>query len=410
MLAWLTNDGKLLLLSRALRSFAYGFLSVVLAIYLKLIGIQELEIGIILTATLVGSAIFTFFASIYVDRMGRRKTLVLLGALMAISGLIFALTTNYTFLLIAALIGTINVTGTEVGAFLSIEQAVLPQTCPQKKRTIAFSLYSTSSTLAVASGALLGGLPEILQISLLIPASDSFRPLFLLYSVIAILTTLIYLSLSKRIELIHKELNSNPYQLLRPESKSRVFKLASLFAIDSFAGGFVLQSIVAFWFFTRFGISLGTVSLIFFAANILTAISFLIAARIAAKIGLINTMVFTHIASNVFLIIVPVAPTLPLALIFYLARMSLSQMDVPTRQSYTVAIVNPKERTAAAGLTNISRNVSQVVSPSIAGYILQFISLSSPFFLGGGLKIIYDLLLYSSFRKIKPPEEIEEAP
>jgi MFS family permease len=405
MLAWLTKDGKLLLLSRALRSFAYGFLTVVLAIYLKLVGFQELGIGIILATTLVGSAAFTLLASIYADRWGRRRTLILLGVLMAISGLILTITTDYAVLLIAALIGTINITGTEVGAFLSIEQAVLPQTCLPSKRTTAFSLYSTSGTLAVACGVLLGGLPELLQTFLRIPAIDSFRPLFLLYSAIAVTTIFVYASLSRKVELDETRLVASPLKSLRPESKSRLLRLASLFAVDSFAGGFVLQSLVAFWFFTRFSIPLGTVSQIFFVANILTAISFLVAAKIAARIGLVNTMVFTHIPSNILLIMVPFAPTFPLALIFYLARMSLSQMDVPTRQSYTVAIVNPEERAVAAGMTNISRNISQAVSPSIAGYILQFISLASPFLLGGSIKIIYDLLLYFSFGRIKPPEE-----
>jgi MFS family permease len=197
-----------------------------------------------------------------------------------------------------------------------------------------------------------------------------------------------------------------PRQILQPDSRQHVSKLAALFAVDSFAGGFVLQSIVAFWFFSTFDVPLSTISLVFLGANVLTAISFLAAARLARKIGLVNTMVFTHIPSNIFLILVPLAPSFLLALAFYLARMSLSQMDVPTRQSYTVAIVRPEERTAAAGITNLSRNVSQAISPSIAGSVLQFLTSSLPFFVGGGMKIVYDLLLYVNFRVIKPPEEI----
>lgn len=405
MLEWLSRDGKLLLLCRALRAFAYGFLSVILAIYLKLIGFQELEIGIILTATLVGSALFTFLVSIYADRLGRKSILIMLGGLMVASGIIFASTTNYALLLIAALVGTINVTGTEVGAFLSIEQAILPQTCPEKRRTMAFSIYSTSGTLAVAMGALFSGLPEVLQRSIGVLSADSFKLLFLLYSILAVSTIALYLALSSGIEVTHTK--NEEHQILKPESRKRIAKLASLFAVDSFAGGFVLQSIVAYWFFTRFQTSLSYISVIFFAANILTAISFLVAAKIASRIGLIRTMVFTHLPSNLFLIMVPLAPSLPLALTFYLARMSLSQMDVPTRQSYTVSMVSPEERTAAAGLTNTSRNISQAVSPSIAGYVLQFLSLSFPFLIGGGLKVVYDLLLYFSFRRIKPPEEVD---
>ncbi len=407
MLKWLNRDGKLLLASHALRSFAYGFLSVVIVIYLKLIGIQELEIGIVITATLISSALFTLIASVYADRLGRRRILILFSALMAASGIIFATTANYVFLLIAALVGTINVTGTEVGPFLSVEQAMLPQTCSDRRRTKAFSLYSTSGKLAVASGALVGGLPEFFQGAFGMSPTFSFKPLFILYSVFALSAIGVYLLYSKRVEA--PDIKYGRRQILEPESRRRVSRLSLLFAVDSFAGGFVLQSIVAYWFFTKFQISLSSISVIFFAANILTAISFLIAARIADRVGLIRTMVFTHIPSNIFLILVPLAPSLASALAFYLARMSLSQMDVPTRQSYIVAIVSPKERTAAAGLTNTSRNISQAVSPSITGYIFQFVSLSFPFLIGGGLKIIYDLTLYFNFRKIKPPEELNRS-
>lgn len=405
---WLSNDGKLLLASRTLRAVAYGFISVILAIYLKQAGFQELEIGIVLTATLLSSALFTIIAIFYADRVGRKRSLIILAVLMAISGLLFALTTDYTLLLIAALIGTINVTGTEVGAFLSIEQAAIPQVSPEEKRTLAFSLYNTAGTLAVALGALLGGVPEFLQHSFGTRLVDSFKPLFILYSIIAVTTGVIYLFLSARVEVRSIKSAPKTSQLLRPESRRRVFKLSALFALDSFAGGFVLQSIVAYWFFARFQISLISISAIFFGANVLTAVSFLVAARLASRIGLVRTMVFTHIPSNILLIMIPLAPTLPSALAFYLARMSLSQMDVPTRQSYTVAIVSPEERTAAAGVTNISRNVTQAVSPSIAGHVLQLVSLSFPFFIGGGLKMIYDLLLYASFKRIKPPEEVPD--
>jgi predicted MFS family arabinose efflux permease len=364
-----------------------------------------LEIGIVLTSTLISSALFTFLAIFYADRIGRRKTLTLLAGLMAISGLIFAFTTNYALLLMAALIGTINVTGTEVGAFLSIEQATMPQTCPAVKRTFAFSLYNTSGTLAVAVGALLGGIPQQLQASLGIATADSFKPLFFLYSMVAVSTAATYLLLSDKIE-VHNNPKPEKHQTLSTESRRRISKLSAFFALDSFAGGFVLQSIVAYWFFTRFEAPLGSVATIFFGANVLTAVSFLAAAKLASKLGLIRTMVFTHVPSNVLLIMIPLAPSFALALSFYLARMSLSQMDVPTRQSYTLAIVGHEERTAAAGVTNVSRNIAQAVSPSIAGYVLQFVSLSFPFITAGGLKIVYDLLLYFNFKRINPPEEL----
>ena len=403
MLTWLNSDGKLILASRALRGFAYGFLSITLAIYLKIIGLEELEIGILITVALIGSVVVTFLVSIYADVFGRRRTLIILGSLMATSGVVFAVSTNYAVLLVAAFLGTINVTGTEVGPFLSVEQAIIPQTTLERKRTTAFSLYSISGTLAVAAGALVSGLPDFLQSMFGMEPTKSFQPLFILYAVLALAAASVYLTLSKRIETSTGSAKS--HAILEPESRRRISRLALLFSVDAFAGGFVLQSIVAFWFFTRFGVSLGSIGLVFFGANILSAISFLVAARIADRIGLIRTMVFTHIPSNLLLIMVPLAPSLPLALAFYLARMSLSQMDVPTRQSYTVSIVSPKERTAAAGFVNISRNVSQAVSPSITRYILQSVSLAFPFLIGGGIKIVYDLALYFSFRRIKPPEE-----
>ena len=405
---WLNNDGKLLLASRTLRGIAYGFISVILAIYLKQTGFREIEIGIVLSTTLLSSALFTMIVIFYADRMGRKRSLVILAVLMALSGLLFAFTTDHALLLIAALIGTINVTGTEAGAFLSIEQAAIPQVTPEEKRTLAFSLYNTAGTLGVALGALLSGVPEFLQHSVGTPSIDSFKPLFILYFIIAISAAVIYLLLSSRVEVGSINSSRKTSQVLSPESKRRVSKLAALFALDSFGGGFVLQSIVAYWFFTRFQTPLILISAIFFGANVLMAVSFLVAAKLASRIGLVRTMVFTHIPSNILLIMIPLAPTLPLAIALYLARMSLSQMDVPTRQSYTMAIVSPGERTAAGGVTNISRNITQAVSPSVAGYLLQFVSFSFPFFLGGGLKITYDLLLYASFKRIMPPEEARD--
>ena len=406
MLTWMSTDGKLLLASRIVRAFGYGFLSVILAIYLKLLGFEEVRIGIILTATLLSGAAFTALASVAERKIGRRRMLMLFAALMSLAGVIFGITEEYVALLFAALIGTINVTGTEVGPFLSVEQAIIPQTSEERKRNFAFALFSTLGTLATSAGALLSGIPSILQKSFGFGIIDSFRPIFVLYVLVGVVTLILYGFLSNRVEVSVAPERLAKSKLLSPKSKRLVAKLSTLFALDSFAGGFVIQSIVAYWFFTKFSVPLSQVSLIFSAAGVLTAISFLAAAKIADKIGLVNTMVFTHIPSNILLIMVPLAPSLLLAMGFYLARMSLSQMDVPTRQSYTVAIVNPEERVSAAGFTNISRNVAQAVSPSISGYVLQFLSLSYPFFIGGSLKVVYDLLLYSSFRSTKPVEEL----
>ena len=409
---WLSKDGKLLLVARMLRTFAYGFLSVVLAIYLKLLGFNDLYIGIILSVTLINSVVFTLIASFYADRLGRRNVLIVYSALMSISGLVFFVTSNYMALIVSAFIGTINVTGTETGAFLSIEQAMLPQTINDpKKRNTVYALYNMAGTFAMSVGVLLSGLPHVFAQQYGWNQIESIKPLFVLYSIIGLGVLGIYFLISRRVELSRSNNNAintlTPFkQTLSPKSKEIVGKLSGLFAIDSFAGGFVIQSIVSFWFFTKFGVELATLSYIFSIAGVLTAFSFLVAAKIADKIGLINTMVFTHIPSNILLILVAFAPTLPLAIALYLSRMALSQMDVPTRQSYIVAVVEEDERTAAAGITNISRNIAQSVSPSLAGYILQSLSfLSAPFVLGGILKIVYDIALYFNFKSIKPPDE-----
>ena len=423
-LNWLSTDGKLILLARTIRTFAYGFLSIVLAIYLKLSGFNDALIGLILTSTLINSVIFTLLATIYADKIGRKKILIVYAALMCISGIIFFVSNNYVLLIISALIGTINVTGSETGSFLSLEQAILPQTIKEiKKRNTLFGIYNMVGTFAMSAGVLLSGLPNVIQYYYQLNNVQSIKPLFLIYAILGFVVLLIYLNLSNKIEIerlnhhkddekrqkktttIKNETKSTA-KTLSPKSKEIITKLSALFAIDSFAGGFVIQSIVSLWFFTKFNVDLTILSYIFSIAGVLTAFSFIISTKIADRIGLINTMVFTHIPSNILIMLVAFAPSFHLAIVLYLARMGLSQMDVPARQSYIVAVVNEDERTAAAGITNISRNVAQAISPSIAGYILQSVSfLAAPFLIGGLLKIVYDVLLYVNFKKIKPPEE-----
>jgi len=407
-LQWISTDGKLLLCARIARTFAYGFLSVILAIYLKLIGFNDILIGIILSATLINSIIFTLFASFYADRIGRRNTLLLYTFMMSISGLIFFVTENPLALIIAALLGTLNITGSETSAFLSIEQSILPQTIKDnRRRNTLFGFYNMAGTFAMGAGILIANLPIIIQNELEVDQIYAIKLLFLFYSLLSILVMGIYLKLSSNIE-IKKEKTLKPIsKILNPKSKKIVTTLSGLFAIDSFAGGFAIQSIVSFWFFTKFDIDLSIISYIFSIGSVLTAFSYLIAAKIADKIGLINTMVFTHIPSNILLVLLAFAPTLEIAIVFYMIRMALSQMDVPTRQSYIVAVVEEDERTAAAGITNLSRNTAQAISPSITGYIIGVLSLSAPFIIGGLLKIIYDITLYINFRKIKPSEEEE---
>ena len=403
---WISIDGKLLLCARIVRTFAYGFLSVTLAIYLKLIGFDDILIGIILSVTLINSIIFTLFASFYADRIGRRKTLLLYTAMMSVSGVIFFVTENPLALIIAALLGTLNITGSETSAFLSIEQSILPQTIKDnRKRNTLFGFYNMVGTFAMGAGILIANLPIIIQNELEFDQIYAIKLLFLFYSLLGVLVIGIYLKLSSDIEIKKEKTLKTISKILNPKSKKIVTKLSGLFAIDSFAGGFAIQSIVSFWFFTKFDIDLSLISYIFSIGSLLTAFSYLIAAKIADKIGLINTMVFTHIPSNILLILLAFAPTLEIAIVFYMIRMALSQMDVPTRQSYIVAVVEEDERTASAGITNLSRNIAQAISPSITGYIIGVLSLSAPFIIGGLLKIIYDITLYINFRKIKPSDE-----
>ena len=404
VLDWMTRDGKLLLATRGVRSFGYGFLSIILAIYLHLIGFSNILIGAVLSATLLGSAAFTIFASAYADRIGRRRMLLLLALLMAISGIVFAVTENRIALFVAAIIGTLSPTGAEIGSFLPMEQAILPQTVTEEKRNSAFAAYNTVGTLASAAGTLFSGLAAVLQNYFGFGDLDSYHALFLVYSALALTAAALYMVVSSKAEL-QREYSERPRKRLSPESRTIIAKLSALFGVDAFAGGFVLQTLISFWFFTRYGVSEGTLSVIFFIAGILSTISFYVAVRLARRIGLIRTMVFTHIPSNILLMLVPVANTFVLSLTFYLARQSISQMDVPTRQSYTMAVVSPEERIPAAGITSISRNLAQATSPSLSGYAMQAISMSSPFFIAGSLKIVYDVGVYFNFRKIKPPEE-----
>ena len=405
---WLTMDGKLLLSARMVRTFSYGFLSIILAIYLKQIGFEDILIGVILSVTLLNSVFFTLFASFYADKIGRKNILIIYAVLMSIAGAVFLVTDNYLALVAAALIGTINVTGSETGAFLSVEQGILPQTIRNiRKRNTLYAFYNMGGTFAMSGGILLSGLPQMLQDTGW-HQIDSFKPLFGIYVVAGFSVSLLYVFLSKDIETSRKQtkVKTSPIRQLSPKSRRVVGRLSGLFSLDSFAGGFVIQSIISFWFFTRFEVDLTMLSLIFSVTGVLTAFSYIIATRIADRIGLINTMVFTHIPSNVLLILLAFAPTFHVALGLHLARMTISQMDVPTRQSYIVAVVDEDERIAAAGITNTSRNIAQAVSPSITGIIIQSLWISAPFVIGGILKIAYDIGVYIGFRKIKQPDEM----
>jgi MFS family permease len=400
-----SRDIPILFVTRILRLFAYGFLSVVLALYLSEVGLNEGQIGLLLTLTLAGDAGISLWITTSADRIGRRRMLLLGAGLMVLAGAVFIVTHNLILLAFAAIIGVISPSGNEIGPFLSIEQASLTQLLPNERRTQVFAWYNLVGSFATASGALSGGwLAQILQADGL-SAADAYRVVLMGYVLAGSLLAACFLSLSPTIEAETKPAPGRKILGLH-KSKDIVIKLSSLFAVDAFAGGLIVQSMIAYWFHLRFGIEAGIIGSIFFGANILAGISALLAARIARKIGLINTMVFTHIPSNVLLIIVPLMPTLGLAITTLLLRFSISQMDVPTRQSYTMAVVAQDERSAASGVTTIARSIGAAISPTLTGIFLGIPSLLSvPFFLSGGLKIIYDLTLYKSFKALKPPEE-----
>jgi len=398
-------DITILFSTRIIRLFCYGFLSVILALYLAEAGLTEGQIGLLFTLTLVGDAAISLWLTTSADRFGRKRTLMLGALLMAGAGLGFVLTRNIILLAIAAIVGVISPSGNEIGPFLSVEQAGLTQLIPDKKRTQFFAWYALVGSFATATGALMGGwLAQLLQ-NRGWTALDSYRVVLVGYALGGFLLLLLFFSLTKSVE-VEAAQDSTKRILGLHRSRNVVFKLSSLFALDAFAGGLLVQSLVAYWFHVRFGVESGVLGSIFFGANILAGVSALLAIRIANKIGLINTMVFTHIPSNILLILVPLMPTLPLAIGVLLLRFSISQMDVPTRQSYTMAVVAPDERSAASGVTAIARSVGASVSPALTGLLFGIPMLfSAPFFLSGGLKIIYDLLLYREFRAVKPPEE-----
>jgi MFS family permease len=375
----MNRDIVLLFVTRGVRLFAYGFLSVILALHLDAIGLSKRAIGLLLTLALVGDALVSFWITTSADRIGRRRMLVVGALLMAAGGAAFASTTSVAALMVIATIGVFSPSGSEVGPFLSIEQASLSQLVPPAKRTHYFARYVLTGAFATASGALAGGAIAGAFQSTGMPAAQSYRILLWGYGAIGLVLTALFLRLSPRIEAPPVTVKSR-FGLHR--SRGAVVRLSALFAMDAFAGGFIIQSLLALWFHVRFGFDVASLGALFFGVNVLAGFSALAAARIAARIGLINTMVFTHLPSNAMLMLVPLMPNATAAVILLLVRYSISQMDVPTRQSYAS------------------------VSPALSGALMASTAwIAAPFYLAGGLKIVYDLLIYRGFRSHRPPEE-----
>jgi len=406
-----SRDVVLLFATRSLRLFAYGFLAVVLVLYLSEAGLSEGRIGLLLSLTLLGDTALSLWITTHADRIGRRRMLLLGAGMMVFAGVLFASTTSFWLLLLAATIGIISPAGNEVGPFLAIEQAALAQTLPGERRTTVFSWYALVGSFATALGSLAGGLLSQGLQSRGATAFSANRAVVLGYAALGALLLVLFTRVGPAVEAPPRDRKEHRPSFLEPGlglrgSRKVVFRLSSLFALDAFGGGFVVQSFVAFWFHARFGADEATLGAIFFGANLLAGVSALSAGWLAKRFGLVNTMVFTHLPSNVLLVLVPLMPSLPLAIAVLLLRFSISQMDVPTRQSYTMAVVAPDERAAAAGVTGIARTIGSSIAPLAAGPLFAVPALASvPFFLAGGLKILYDLLLWRGFRKVKPEEE-----
>jgi MFS family permease len=389
--------------------FGYGFLAVVLVLYLAALGLDSALIGVILTLTLLGDTAISLWLTTSADRIGRRRVLVAGSLLMVAAGVVFALTNWVPLLILAATIGVISPTGNEVGPFLAVEQAALSQATPDARRTPTFAWYNLAGYVATAVGALTAGFLSQGLLASGFEAVDAYRAVVLGYAVVGGVMAIVFWRVGEGVEAPLRTVADDSIARrlgLGDRSRGIVARLSALFALDAFGGGFIPQSLMAYWFHLRFGVEPAILGGIFFGANLLAAVSSLSASRIAARIGLINTMVFTHLPSNVLLLLVPLMPNLGLAILVLLLRFSLSQMDVPTRQSYVMAVVEPDERSAAAGVTGIARTTGAALSPALSSPLVADASLAAiPFFLAGGLKIVYDLLLYRAFTSGRAPDE-----
>jgi MFS family permease len=402
---------QLILVMRGLRSMAYGLLAVILGVVLVSEGFAPVAIGILITVSLIGDMVGTYVIGLVADNWGRRRTLALLSLLMAATGVIFGLVTSYPVLLAAAFFGTLGTTASETAPFLPIDQAMIAQITLPGRRTVLFARYNLVASLSAAAGALLAELPDVLM-RFGLPLASGIRLLFGVYAVLGLVVAGLSLRLSSPVEAplhAHAQVTSIWQRLVPPLGRSRgiVWRLTALFSVDALAGGLVVQSLMALFFHLRFGVSLTTLSTLFFGANLLSALSFLAAAPLARRFGLLNTMVFTHLPSNVLLALVAFAPSFPIAAALLLVRQGLSQMDVPTRQAYTMAVVDPEERTAAASVTSLARSIGSASSPVFSGLLLQgpLLVLGLPFILAGMLKSAYDCSLWIVFRHIHLEEE-----
>jgi MFS family permease len=395
-----TRDAGLILAARGIRAFTDGYVALLLPYYLTLLGYSALQVGVIATATLLGSGILTLLVGVFAYRFRLHTLLTIACLLMLGTGVGFATVTDFLPLLLIAVIGTLNPSNGDVSVFSPLEQSLLSHVVTSEQRTVLFARYSIVGNLVGAVGALAAAIPGVLAQWNVMELKAAVQVMFVLYG----LSSLAALALYRRLDSARArgdEARTAPLG----QSKGIVYRLAALFSLDAFAGGFAVQSLLALWLFLRFDLSVEAAGTIFFWTGVLAAASFLAAPAIARRIGLVNTMVFTHLPSNIFCILVPFMPSLPLALLFLFLRALLSSMDVPARASYVMAVVSPAERPAAAGITAVPRSLASAISPAIAGYLLTLTSFGWPLVICGALKIVYDLTLLGLFRKVKPPEE-----
>jgi len=396
-----TPDAGRLVVARALRGFADGFVSVYLAQYLQLLGLSALQVGAIVTATLLGSAALTLVVGLVAHRLSPRRVLLAATLLMLATGLGFAGISDFWPLMVIGFAGTLNPSSGDVSVFLPTEQSVLSAEVAAAERTALFARYSLGGTLLGAFGALASGLPELAAHRLGWNLVNGFRVGFVLYGAVAVVIAGLYLGLRHGTAPAAGAVVSAPLR----RSRSIVLRLTALFSLDSFGGGFAVDSMLALWLLLRFDLPLSAAASVFFGARLLSAFSQLLSPRLAARFGLIETMAFTHIPANLFLIVAAFMPTPALAVTFLLLRMAFSQMDVPARQSYVMAVVPPEERAAAASVTNVPRSLASALAPLLAGALLQRTSFGWPLVVGGLLKLTYDILLLLLFRRVRPGQE-----
>ena len=388
-----------LYVARALRGFGDGFAIIILPAYLLAVGLSPQQVGIVASASLLGTAVLTLLVGFVAPRYDLRNLFLAGAALAVVTGLVFPSVATFAPILIVAFLGTINPSAGDLGMLIPLEHALLTQETSDRDRTVVFAKYSLIGSLTAAAGSLAAALPEYLA-SRGFAEADALRLMFYGYAALALLSMLLY----SRLPRDHLRATARPASALGP-SRGIVYKLAALFSLDAFAGGFVVQSLLALWLFQQFDLSLAAASAFFFGSSLLSAISFPVAAWLSRRIGLVNTMVYTHIPSSLCLIAVAFCSDLTIVLGLLLVRSALSQMDVPTRSSYVMAVVTPAERTAAASVTAVPRSLASSISPAIAGFMLAGPFSALPLVVCGGLKIVYDLALLGMFRHTRPPEE-----